>query len=189
MKTKKLFYVAMVAMCAILTTSVMNSCNNTNNPDPQTEEPQQEDRTPVAAYIDYYYSTNDSMLNVFDIKLEYYDSEGKLQVENLTKTEWKLTAKSALPAKLGMRAKLAFKDGVEAETLPKMRLLYFCSFKTSAVDAKGNRVGEEKYNEFYNRNGFAGNKISVWLDSYQENEPVKFLFEYDANGKRSDINW
>ena len=187
MKTKQLFRAALAAFCVLVMTSLMTGCKEKN--DPVVEEPQTENRTPVAAFMDYAYSTTDEMIKVFDITVEYYDSEGNVQTETLTTATWAKSAKSAsLPAKFGMNVKIAFKENIDVDNLPLMALEYECSYKSSALDAQNVAVGKQVADAFHGKAEFAGKKIAVWVDSYAKH-PVQFLHQFDAKGVATSIAW
>ena len=106
---KKLMMTLAAVLCCAMTTTVFTACgsddDNSSNP--------AEDKTAVAAKMDFEMYVGDDMLNVLDMTLEYYDAAGNLQNEKVTTNNVKKNIKANVPAKIGTRLKIALKDGVD----------------------------------------------------------------------------
>ena len=85
-----------------MTTTVFTACGSDD--DDNTQNPPA-DPTPAAAVMDYSLTVGDDMLNMPDLTVEYYDANGQVQSEAMTRKTWTKNVKAQLPATLGVRLK------------------------------------------------------------------------------------
>ena len=186
MKTKDLFRGAMMSLCAVVMATMM-SCNltNRNNPDNPSTNPKDTTATSDSyqgAYAQYAYAATDDMIDLFYVKIEYLDGDGKMQTVTLTEPSWakRVDAKS-LPAKFGMRVNITMKGMADQTKYKSIALNYTASYISMLKDANGKTVGTVHKNVFDADKTIAPNELSEWVVNYQK-KPVQFWFEYDAKG-------
>ena len=190
---KNLFRISMVAMCAILMSGVMTSCSEkkNNTPDvPEEQQPTEEKIIPVAVRAEATYTTTEEVMKVFDLTVDYYDNEGKLQHVTLTEPKFNLNTKAPLPNKAGMNVNLKLKDGINLESIDTVNVYYEFSSICVAVDANNEIAGDEhKIPNNPSEFNLPSSKVQAWLDTYAKAQPAGFLYEYDAEGYSKVLIW
>ena len=185
MKTKNFFYGAMMTLCAVVL-AMMTSCNlmNGNNPSDPSSKPSGSGTEEAAkgAYAEYAYATTDQMIEIFYVKIEYMDGDGKMQTENVTKSSWgkRVEAKS-LPVKFGMRVNLTMKGTVDQTKYKEILISYTASYISTLRDANGKSLGAVHKNANDVELTIGPNQLSEWTINYQK-KPAQFWFEYDEKG-------
>ena len=188
MKTKNLFRVSMAALCAIMMTGLMTSCdkNNQNNPD----EPQPQVGKAVAARTASTVILSDDIVELMDITIDYYNNAGELKQMVLTTPELELTTKASLPTKAGMCLRLQIKEGVNLEEIALVDLSNTFGFRCAAVDENDKIVGDEhKLDDFGTTTKLAGSKVQAWVEAFNANHQISFLYEFDAEGNSQSASW
>ena len=189
MKTKQLFRISMVAVCTMFMCGLMTGCKDTDNNTP--EDPQKDnDNKAVAAKTEVSLKTNEDMLKLFNISVDFYDNEGKLQNEALTKTEWTRTILSPLPTKAGFLVNFKAKDGIDYASLGQTKLFFVYKFFCSAVNASEKLIGEQhKIDEITFSPTIGSGKIPAWIDTFAAEKAISSLIEFDAEGNSKKISW
>ena len=194
---KVLFRSMMVAVCTMMMATVMTSCNEgTNTPD-DPQKPQQDttkvdpvDSVAVAAFMNFEFSANAKMLEVFDINIEYYDENSELKTEaykggDVVKT---ITTKG-LPAKTGVRFTVEKKIDLDTMVVKQFESEYFLSYESYAVNKDGKRANAWSFQG--GRNGeHVQHPISL-LERYLASmaKVVAKVYEFDAKGEPTEKNW
>ena len=173
---------AAVLSCA-MTTTVFTACgsdDDDNNP--------VDDTTPVAAMMNYSLTVGDVMFNYFDLTVEYYDANGKVQSEQITQNSWTKNVKAKLPATLGARLKVQLKSGVDISTYEKVSVSYGYNFMGYAVSATDKVVSDAVGHGTSISSDMKSDKVSEWLESHADGL-VKFLYVFDAKGQPTNSSW
>ena len=178
-------------LCAMMTFAT--GCNMiNNNPDQPTKptEPVADDTTPVGAYMTYTFGTNDDLLNMFNVTIEYYDENGKVQSEKIKETAWskRVDAKS-LPAKLGFRILFTLNGNYSISPTKVETISYYYSYLTGPTNAEGKVIIGKGSNDSLNFDqDCASGKLEKWLESYSSH-PSHYVFKYDSKGVATSSNW
>ena len=186
MKTKDLFRGAMVAVCAAMMLVAM-SCNLISGNNPVTPPSGSNDSTSTSdasmkVTTWYSFPTNEDMLDLFYIKVEYLDGDGKMQTVTLNDDAWVVQVESKkLPAKLGMRVNITMKGTADLTKYQSVNINYTVSAISRLFDAQGKKTGDDHKHIVDVELELAPNKVSQWVEEYKKN-PVEFWYEYDANG-------
>ena len=120
---KKITMMFAAVICCAMTAIVFSSCGD-------DESPAATDRTPVAAAMEYKMELGDQMLALFNMTIEYYDSDGTLKSEPMTQNTWTKKVRAKLPVTLGMRVRGQVKPGVDIDSQEKI----FCSYGFEDLD-------------------------------------------------------
>lgn len=171
-------------LCCTMMTTVFTACGDDDDDNVRPRE----DRKPVAAVMDYSLRVSNDMLSTFDLTIEYYDENGKVQTEAMTKKEWKKNVKAQLPATLGARVKARLKDGVDPATIERVFADYGYNYQGHTENASGSAAG----NSVLHGNDFAvsltSESINIWLER-NAGGFVKFLINFAADGTPTSGNW
>ena len=185
MRTNKVFFAAMIAVCAFTMTTLIG-CNGKNEPTP-TPEP---DTKPVAAAIQFEAVFDPLTIEQCDISFDYYDENGNKKNEVVTTTEWTKNIKSAaLPATLGFHWNLAVKAGLDESKYDQFLVKYQFTYASCAVNAEGAAVTTKEQADFGNIMSMAIAKRDYLVESILSHNPINFLHKYDAEGKFTQEDW
>ena len=114
MNFKHLFGAALTVMCALVMTTTLTACGGDDDNDSKGGG---DNHKPVAASLNATLTAGDDLMKYFDLTVDYYDANGKLQSESLKEAKWEKTIKASLPATLGVCLKAQLKDGVDPATI------------------------------------------------------------------------
>ena len=185
---KNLFRISMVAMCAILMSGLMTSCNKEKDEPTDPTNPTQDTKA-VSAILAQKFFVSPELAKIADITVEYYDHEGNKKVDVMSPDSvWVMTVKTGLPSKLGYRVHIAKKEGFDYASLGMTPLTNGYKFEGGAINAEGVVIGTPLGNGSSTSPSFAGSKIETWLDALPE-YMVSILYEFDAEGKSKPIEW
>ena len=185
MRTNKVFFAAMIAVCAFAMTTLIG-CNGKNEPTP-TPEP---DTKPVAAAIQFEAVFDPLTIEQCDISFDYYDENGNKKNEVVTTTEWKKTVQTAsLPATLGFHWNLAVKPGLDESKYEHFVVDAEFSYASAALNAEGVAVSEHKAGPFGSHFSMAISKKDAVVESIMNHNPISFVDKYDAEGKFTSEDW
>ena len=95
---KKIMMTLAAVLCCAMTTTVFTACGSD---DDDKSEPAS--NKPVAAVMDVALSVGDDMVDKVNLSVEYYDANGKIQTETLTKKDWTKSVQAKVPATFGIR--------------------------------------------------------------------------------------
>ena len=179
-----LFGAALTVMCALVMTTTLTACGGDDDNDSKGGG---DNHKPVAASLNATLTAGDDLMKYFDLTVDYYDANGKLQSESLKEAKWEKTIKASLPATLGVCLKAQLKDGVDPATIDLLSVKSSLSYDYKILDANDGRV-----------DGFAfthggsysihGSDIPEWLkDEGQKIEEI--LYNFDASGKYTEGSW
>ena len=186
---KNLFRISMVAMCAILMSGLIISCNKEKD---EPDDPQNPEKGPAIAARAYAKAIiSNDILKYYDVTIDYYNNDGELKQMKLETEEFVLETKAALPTKSGMRMTMKEKAGIDFENMEEtIQLKYEFSYKCAAVDANNIIIGEEhKLAGAGTEANLQGKKAYVWVKAFNEKLPVSFLYEFDKDGNSKGIDW
>ena len=187
MKTKNLWHVSMVAICGLMLSGLMTSCRqNPNDP----EDPKIQDKTPAFARAEATATVSEDILALMDVTVEYYNSNGELKQDLLTTPELKLETKAPLPTRSGMCLRLQLKEGANLESYEQVDLSTSFAFRCAAVTKDDVIVGEvHKFDGGSNTVKLKSAAVQAWIDSFNKHLPIKFLYEFDAEGNSQSVDW
>jgi major membrane immunogen (membrane-anchored lipoprotein) len=184
MNFKHLFGAALTVMCALVMTTTLTACGGDDDNDSKGGG---DNHKPVAASLNATLTAGDDLMKYFDLTVDYYDANGKLQSEPLKEAKWEKTIKANLPATLGVCLKAQLKDGVDPATIDLLSVKSSLSYDYKILDAKDERV-----------DGFAfthggsysihGSDIPEWLND-EGKKIEEILYTFDSNGKYTQGNW
>ena len=171
-------------LCCAMTTTVFTACgsDDDDNNRPVT------DTTPVAAVMDYKLETTDAMLSMFDMTIEYYDADGKVQTEKMAQKLWTKKVKAKLPATLGARMKAQLKAGVDVSSQEKVTVAYGYNYTGYAVSATDLVASDVVSKGTSSSSDMKGDKVTEWLERNADGL-VKFLYAFDAKGHPTSSSW
>ena len=188
MKTKKLLCGLMVAMCAIGLSGLMTNCNKHQNDPDVPDDPQVKKAAFARAEADITV-TND-MLEVLDLTLSYYDNAGELKQKAVTTSEIKLETKAPLPTRAGLCLTAQLKEGIDIESYDQVDLTCIFSYKCAAVDEDDIIVGQvHRMDGDRNSMQLKGAHVPAWVTTFNKVHPIKFLYEFDAEGNSQKAEW
>lgn len=183
MNFKKFFGVALTAMCALVMTTTFTACGG----DDDDSKGGGDTNKPVAASMKASLTVGDDLINYFDLTVDYYDANGKIQSEPLKEGKWEKTIKASLPATLGVRLKAQLKDGIDPATIDLISVKSSLAYGYQILDANDGRV-----------DGFAfthggsysihGSDIPEWLND-EGKKIEEILYTFDASGKYTQGSW
>ena len=181
---KKTMMTLAAVFCCAMSSTMFTACGSD---DDDNNKVLVDDVTPVAAVMVYGFEVSDDMLAVLDMTVEYYDNNGKLQTEKITQKEWTKTVKAKLPVSLGACLKAQMKDGVDVNTIEKMKFLRGYECKAYSETATGSISGIEG----------CGSCSTITLDGIalssllsQENGVItSFLYDFSDKGQIVDGTW
>lgn len=117
---KKHFLWMLALCCGLVMSMAFVACDDDDDDDFKREETEEEksyfDREMATADVEYKVSLGRDELQLYDVKLEYLDAEGKSQSFMMDKREWTLKRSllpKDLPAKFELRVKPSQKEGLK----------------------------------------------------------------------------
>ena len=180
---KKMMMTLAAVLCCAMTMTVFTACGSD---DDDKSEPASD--KPVAAVMDVTLSVGDDMFDKATLSVEYYDANGKVQTETLTKKDWTKSVKAKLPATLGMRLMVKSKDGIDYASLQKFTESYAYSCTVYPVNANGTALGGGKSGGTQVNLDIPGSKVAEWI-SDKSGGILKILYTVDVNGQVTSGNW
>ena len=183
MNFKHLFGAALTVMCALVMSTTLTACGD----DDDNGSKGGGDNKPVAASLNATLSVGDDLIQYFDLTVDYYDADGKLQSEPLNEAKWEKKIKASLPVTLGVRLKAQLKDGVDPATIDLISVKSSLAYGYQTLDAKDGIIGvfASSHAGSYS---IHGSDIPEWL-SDEGGNIEKILYNFDANGKYSEGSW
>lgn len=120
MKKDKLRMLAIVASALLLTTAGFTACSDDDDPlDRETEEQKSNnDRELATAEVTYEVRLGKDELNIYDVEVEFRDTNKKDSAFTMTTNEWSKTFhldKTSLPGDFVLRARPKLKSGLQLE--------------------------------------------------------------------------
>lgn len=185
MTMRKILLTLAAVFCCAMTTTVFTACGSD---DDDNNTPKPDDTTPVAAVMEYSLSVGDDILSLLNLTIEYYDADGKLQIEPLTQKSWKKSVRTKLPATLGARLKMQLKDGADPASLAQFTASYGYSYNGYAVSATDKVVGNVVSSGTDQTLTMQGDKVTTWMERHADGL-VKFLYAFTANGQAVSSSW
>lgn len=184
MNFKHLFGAALTVMCALVMTTTLTACGGDDDNDSKGGG---DNHKPVAASLNATLTAGDDLMKYFDLTVDYYDANGKLQSEPLKEAKWEKTIKASLPATLGVRLKAQLKDGVDPATIDLISVKSSLSYDYKILDANDGRVDGFAFSHGGSYS-IHGSDIPEWLkDEGQKIEEI--LYNFDASGKYTEGSW
>ena len=184
MNFKHLFGAALTVMCALVMTTTLTACGGDDDNDSKGGG---DNHKPVAASLNATLTAGDDLMKYFDLTVDYYDANGKLQSESLKEAKWEKTIKASLPATLGVRLKAQLKDGVDPATIDLISVKSSLSYDYKILDANDGRVDGFAFSHGGSYS-IHGSDIPEWLkDEGQKIEEI--LYNFDASGKYTEGSW
>jgi major membrane immunogen (membrane-anchored lipoprotein) len=183
MNFKKFLGTALTVMCALVMTTTLTACGG----DDDNNKGGGSDNKAVAASMNAVLSVGDDMLNYFNLTIDYYDANGKIQSEPLKENKWEKTIKASLPATLGVRLKAQLKDGIDPTTIDLLSIKTSFTYGYNTLTANDGilEVFADGHGSSYS---IKGSDIPEWLDE-DANKIVQILYTFDASGKYSKGSW
>ena len=184
MNFKHFFGAALTVMCALVMSTTLTACGSDDDNDSKGGG---DDFKPVAASLNATLSVGDDLIKYFDLTVDYYDADGKLQSEPLNEAKWEKKIKASLPVTLGVRLKAQLKDGVDPATIDLISVKSSLAYGYQTLDAKDGIIGvfASSHAGSYS---IHGSDIPEWL-SDEGGNIEKILYNFDANGKYSEGSW
>jgi len=144
---------------------------------------------PVAGVLDCSLTVGDDLLDKFNLSVEYYDENGKVQTEALTKVKWeKRVMNPSLPATLGFRLLVKAKDGIDYSTLEKVTQSYTYAFEAYSVNVKGDAMEGGRGGSSHSSLDIPGKKVTEWLAD-KTSGIVKVAYIINESGKAESTSW
>ena len=141
----------------------------------------------MAASLNATLTVGEDLLKYFDLTIDYYDANGKLQSEPLKEAKWEKKIKASLPATLGVRLGAQLKDGVDPATIDLLNVKSSITYLYEILEANDgiiNYFGSSDEGSY----SINGSDIPEWLND--EGKKIKHvLYTFDANGKYSVSSW
>ena len=187
---KKIAYLlCTMCLCAV----VMSACSEKNTPSEPTKpsDPEQPAKKATKAYLDFRLTVGEKMFELCTFSIDYLDKDGKEQNFVLKDTTaCRLVVVSAgLPAKVGYRINISKRDDVDYSQFTEFVVDYKYDYYTGLVDDDGNIVAQ-------GLDGRNGPKLQMdiaqmdkWLKRYNEEQKVQYMYEFDADGKETEVSW
>ena len=184
MNFKHFFVAALTVMCALIMTTTLTACGGDDDNDSKGGG---DSNKPVAASMNATLTVGDDLIKYFDLTVDYYDANGKLQSEPMKEAKWEKTIKASLPATLGVRLKAQLKDGVDPATIDLISVKSSLSYDYKILDANDGRVDGFAFSHGGSYS-IHGSDIPEWLkDEGQKIEEI--LYNFDASGKYTEGSW
>jgi methionine-rich copper-binding protein CopC len=180
---KKIMMTLAAVLCCAMTTTVFTACGSD---DDDKSEPAS--NKPVAAVMDFTLSVSDDMVDKANLTVEYYDANGKVQTETLTKKDWTKSVQAKLPATFGIRLMVKAKEGVDYASLEKFTESYTYSYSVYPVNASGTVLEGGKSGNSHSSLDIPGSKVAEWIAD-KSGGILKILYTVDANGQVTSGNW
>ena len=183
MNFKHFFVAALTVMCALIMTTTLTACGG----DDDNGNGGGDSNKPVAASMKATLSVGDDLIKYFDLTIDYYDANGKLQSEPLKETKWEKTIKASLPATLGVRLKAQLKDGVDPTTIDLLSVKSSLAYDYQTLDAQ-DRILEFFSSSHAGSYSIHGSDIPEWVND-EGKQLEKILYNFDATGKYTLGSW
>lgn len=184
MNFKHFFGAALTVMCALVMSTTLTACGSDDDNDSKGGG---DDFKPVAASLNATLSVGDDLIKYFDLTVDYYDADGKLQSEPLKDTKWEKKIKASLPATLGVRLKAQLKDGVDPATIDLLSVKSSLAYGYQTLDAKDGII-DVFASSHAGSYSIHGSDIPEWLND-EGKKIEQILYNFDANGKYSEGSW
>lgn len=184
MNFKNFFGAALTVMCALVMTTMLTACGGDDDNDSKGGG---DTLKPVAASLNASLKVGDDMIKYFNLTIDYYDTDGKLQSETMKDTKWEKTIKAGLPATLGVRLKAQLKDGVDPATIDLISISSSLAYGYQVLDANGGILDVFAYSHAGSYS-IKGSDIPEWLSDEGKNIE-QILYKFDANGKYTQGSW
>ena len=184
MNFKHLFGAALTVMCALVMTTTLTACGGD---DDNESKGGGDNRKPVAASLNATLTAGDDLMKYFDLTVDYYDANGKLQSEPLKEAKWEKTIKASLPATLGVRLKAQLKDGVDPATIDLISVSSSLAYGYQILDANDGRVDGFSFTHGGSYS-IHGSDIPEWLKD-EKKKIEEILYNFDASGKYTEGSW
>lgn len=170
---------AAVVCCAMIST-VFTACSDDDDKDSAP------DTKAVAAVMTCKMDVSDDILAALDLTVEYYDADGKVQSEKMTKKEWEKEIRTTLPATLGARLKAKLKPDFDVTSDQKFAFGY--SYAGYAVNSSDDVVATPLIKAGERSKTLKADEIAEWIESQPEGI-VAYLYFFDASGNASAATW
>ena len=178
---KRLFMTLAAVTCCAMISSVFTACGSDDDKDSDNGKA-------VAAVMNYMVDVGDDMFAALDLTIEYYDANGIVQTETLTKKDWTKSVQAKLPATFGIRLMVKAKEGVDYASLEKFTESYTYSYSVYPVNASGTVLGGGKSGSSHSSLDIPGSKVAEWIAD-KSGGILKILYAVDANGQVTSGNW
>ena len=182
---KKFLMTFAAVLCCAMTTTLFTACGGDDDDDNKNPA---EDLTPKAAVMDCEITVGDDMLNTFNLTIEYYDANGKVQSEKLTQKSWSKKVKASLPAKVGARLLLQIKDGVDVASAETFTAVYGYSYQAYAVTASDKVVSNIAAGGINTTLPMKGEKVADWVRKHYDGL-VQVLYNFSSTGMGLSASW
>ena len=172
---------AAVMYCAMIS-SVFIACSDDDDKDSAP------DTKAVAAVMNCKVNVGDDMLAALDLTVEYYDADGKVQSEKMTKKEWEKEIRTKLPATLGARLKAKLKPDFDVTSGQKFIAECGYSYAGYAVNAAEEVVATPAISVGEESMSMRVGEIAEWLERHPDGI-VAYLYTFDTSGKATAATW
>ena len=181
----------MAAVCAMMMTSCEGGQNDPQKPQEDTTKVTV-DTVAVAALMDFEFAASTKMLDVFTLKVEYYDENSELKsLTFMGDTIAKKIITKGLPAKTGVRFTVEKKADLDTTVVREFESEFSFSYITYAVNKAGERANAWRYSG--GRSGEPVKHSISLLDRYlaamAKDEAAAKVYEFDANGVATEKTW
>ena len=173
-------------MCALVMTTTLTACGGDDDND--SKGGGGDSNKPVVASMKATLTVGDDLIKYFDLSVDYYDANGKIQSEPVKEAKWEKTIKTSLPATLGVRLKATqLKDGVDPSAIDLISVKSSIAYDYQTLDAKDGicEVFASGHGGSYS---IKGSDISEWLKEDGQ-EIQQILYNFDATGKYTLGSW
>jgi major membrane immunogen (membrane-anchored lipoprotein) len=175
---------ALTVMCALVMSTTLTACGGDDDNDSKGGG---DTNKPVAASMNATLSVGDDLIKYFDLTIDYYDANGKIQSETLKEAKWEKTIKASLPATLGVRLKAQLKDGVDPTTIDLLSVKSSLAYGYQTLDAQ-DKIIDVFASSHAGSYSIHGSDIPEWLKE-EGGKIEQILYTFDANGKYTLGNW
>ncbi len=108
----------------------------------------------------------------------------------MTTADWQKEVKTAsLPATLGFHWNLAIKANLDTTKYEHFKVDAEFSYTSASLNAEGAAVKENKALPVHAGGSMAMRKREFFVESIMNNNPIKFVHKYDAEGKFTSEDW
>ena len=179
---KRLFMTLAAVVCCAMISTVFTACSDDDDNDSA-------DKTKaVAAIMNCKMDVSDDILAALDLTVEYYDADGKVQSEKMTKKEWEKEIRTKLPATLGARLKAKLKPDFDVTSDQKFAFAFGYSYAGYAVNSSDDVVATPHIKAGERSKTLKADEIAEWIESQPEGI-VAYLYFFDASGNASAATW
>ena len=176
----------LIAAAALFVTACDSKDDN-----PSSDDEKKKDETPVAAVMEHTITVTDMMFSTFDFTIDYYDTDGTIKSEAMTGKEWTKTVLAPLPSTLGGCLRGTLKEGVDISSEEKITAECHYLYACYAVNKDGEFVGAYDSKTLSKDLDVKRSKLTDWLDLINQRGRgfVSIRFDFDGNGKFSQVTW